>query len=286
MHKPLKYTSRRRKDPLGGYIPNPVYRKAVWWFSDFISSVVVLSMLLLLIYLSVTKKIIKELGYTHPITIIFFFAVIILALSNIYYKDNNLLKHKYLKLCSYLGIKTTKRSGRIIFGIIGNGTIKVASYIEHNFFTFLMGPFIGYVNPQTIRKVAYPDYMNETSQVNLFCLMASPFNIKLAVKTDKNTIKKIRTECQEINFVVSKYVQNNHYYNWKITLTNECLILQIIGGAWQGDLFARNIKIGLDMFKTLVTELKGKYSMKDWRDFEIYWDNRTWRFYIESKLKK
>jgi len=284
MYKPEHYKIQAEKDPLEKYITDPIHRKTIWWLLDFISSAVVLLLMLLLIYLSATKRLTRELGYSDPITIIFSFAVIILAISTFYYKKNNLLKKTILKLCSQLGIKITKKYGRIIFGNICNGTIKTASYIEHNFFTFLIGPFVGFVNSETVKNITSPDYMNQTSQVNLFCLISTPFNIKLSLQPDNLSKQEIKTECQEINYVVAKYLKNGEYYNWRIVLNKEYLTLQIVGGAWQGELFARSIEIGLGMFKELVNEMKGKYLLKDWKNYDIYWDKSIWQFQIKKRV--
>ena len=280
MNKQFKI--KRFKDPLENIIPDVIQRKVIWWFSYMVSQLWIICAFLFLIFFPSPNKMSGELNYTDPFTVFTCLMMLIYGISYYYYRDNNLRKRLHIKLYKYLGVKNINKKGKILLGTVGDGSIKSASYIEPNISTFLIGPFIGHVNPKTIKKVISPDYMSQTSQVNLFGLITTPFNIELSLQPNNMVNQEIKTECQEINYVVSQYLRNGEYYNWRIVLNKDYLALQIVGGAWQGEIFVKNIEVGLDMFKELLSQMKGKYVMKDWKDYDIYWDKSTWQFKIRE----
>jgi len=276
-----RFKIKRLKDPLENIVPDIIQRKVIWWFSYMVSQLLIICAFLFLIFFPSTNKMSDELSYTDPFTIIMYLMIFIYAISYYYYGDNNLRKRLHIKLYKYLGVKNINKKGKIVLGTVGNGSIKSASYIEPNISTFLIGPFIGHVNPKSIKKVISPDYMSQTSQANLFALITTPFNIELSLQSNNILNQEIKTECQEINYAVSKYLKNSEYYHWRIVLNKKYLTLQIVGGAWQGEMFAKNIEIGLDMFKELINKMKDKYHIEDWENYIIYWDKPTWQFHIK-----
>ena len=120
------------------------------------------------------------------------------------------------------------------------------------------------------------------SQINLFHLNSSPYKIDIELKGDALSKPKIKTECSEINEVVSNFIKDLDYFHWLIVFNEQWLHLVIIGGSWQGDLFARNIENGINMFKELVKKMEEKYPVKDWKDYKVSWDKKTWEFYLEK----
>jgi hypothetical protein len=124
--------------------------------------------------------------------------------------------------------------------------------------------------------------MERLGQVNLFYLFSNHYNIDFEIKSDTSEKSLIGTGCPEINEVVSDVIKGLDYFHWRIIFNDQWLRLVIIGGSWQGKLFARNIESGINMFKELITKMQGKYPDRDWKDYKVRWDKKTWEFYLEK----
>ncbi len=276
------YKLKERPDPLEKYIKNQVIRKAIWLYIYIFFIALFFSWLIVLtIYYSLIKGG-QQAKHTDPLAIIWYVIGIFMLISGLIYQDNNLDKKEYLKLCKQLGVKIAKKRGRIILGHIDNEGIKTAAFIEPFFFTYLFGPFLGYVNPQIITRTAYPDYMNHTSQVNLFYLFSTSYKINFELKSNSLTKPEITTECPEINEVISNFIKDLDYFHWRIIFNEKWLRLVIIGGSWQGEIFARNIENGINVFKELINKMQDRYPVRDWKDYRIRYDKKTWEFYLEK----
>ncbi len=282
MRKYSAYKLKYKFDPFETRIKDAVMRKSIWWYI-FVSFVLIF--FLLLIAIPIRNAIIvkaEQIELTEPLVIAWFTVGLLMALSSTFYQDNNLDKNEYLKLCRHLGINVVKKSRTMIHGHIDNDLVKVVAYLEPYFLTYLFGPLFGYVPKHRIDSIFYPDYMNFTSQVNLFYPFSSSYKIDFELKIDLSAKPIIKTECPEINEVISNFVKELDYCHWKIIFNDQWLRLVIIGGAWQGELFARNIENGVNMFKELVAKMEGKYSMKDWKDYQVQWDKKTWEFALQG----
>lgn len=273
---------KQRPDPLERYIKNQVIRKAIWWYVYlFFIALFFFWLVVLTIYYS-TINVGQQARHTDPLVIIWYIIGVFMLISALIYQDNNLDKKEYLTLCKNLDIKTIKKHRRIIHGQIDNGSIRIAAYIEPFFCTYLVGPFLGYAPKRNIIRAIYPDYMNRTSQVNLFYLFSSLYKIDFELKNDSPVNLEIKTECPEINNVISDFIRDLDYFHWRIIFNDQWLRLVLIGGSWQGEMFARNIENGLNMFKELVKKMEEKYPIKDWKDYKVRWDKKTWEFYLEK----
>src|SRR4030042_5986534 len=148
-----QFKIKRIKDPLENIIPDVIQRKAIWWFSYMVSQLFIICAFLFLIFFSSANKMSDELNYTDPFTIIMCLMIFIYGISYYYYRDNNLQKRLHIKLCEYLGVKNINKKGKILFGTVGDGSIKSASYIEPNVSTFLVGLFKRRTNTKIIKRI-------------------------------------------------------------------------------------------------------------------------------------
>lgn len=123
--------------------------------------------------------------------------------------------------------------------------------------------------------------MNYTSRVNLFCLLSSSsYDIDFGIKYNAAEKPNINTKCPEINQVISSFAQNIDSFHWRIIFNNNWLRLIIIGGAWQGEMFGKNIENGINCFKELVQRLAGKFPIKDLKEWDVKWDKKIWDFVL------
>ena len=277
MYKNSQYRLKNIIDPLESLVNNVLLRKAIWWYI-YMCSILLFFLLLviMIIYYSFVQQG-RQAEYTDPLIITWFIVLMSMVISTFAYHNNNLNAKEYIKLCRYLSIKKLKRKGKNIYGWFEND-IKTAAYIESFFFTYLFGSLKKYYKV----KFFSPAHMDYTSQVNLFYLFNSSYEIDIELKSNFSSKPEIYTECPEINETVYEFIKNLDYFHWKIVFNKQCLKLIIIGGSWQGESFARNIENGMNMFKELVNKMKGKYPVSDWKDYKFHWDEKTWEFKLEK----
>jgi hypothetical protein len=128
-----------------------------------------------------------------------------------------------------------------------------------------------------------PGYIMTESQIELYSLIDGLQDSEIEIIIDKE--KKIipDTALLQVNSILKTSLKNIEEFHAKLILSKGYMKMNIIGGSWLGVRFGERIKIGIELFKRLNDELKIKYPVNSWDDYEVKWDKKNGTFYIQKK---
>mgnify|MGYP001617652680 FL=1 len=135
------------------------------------------------------------------------------------------------------------------------------------------------------RNYSIPYFMKEEARVELFSLISAPFDMDVTIKIEDRKRNIPATGGTEFDEIISNALKYVEYFHARLMLTNECLRMTLIGGSWEGRRFGEKILKGFEIFQTLNSELKGKYQVGDWKDWQVKWNKKEEEFYLEPKGK-
>lgn len=128
-----------------------------------------------------------------------------------------------------------------------------------------------------------PEYMKQESRIELFSLISGPFDIDVTIKIEDRKRNIPATGSAEIDGIISNALKDVEYFHARLMINKECLRMTLIGGSWEGRRFGEKILKGFEIFQKLNHELKVKYPVGDWKDWQVKWNKKEEEFYLEAK---
>lgn len=133
------------------------------------------------------------------------------------------------------------------------------------------------------RTYSIPYFMKEESRVELFSLISGPFDMDVTIKIEDRKRNIPATDSIEIDEIISNALKDVEYFHARLMINKECLRMTLIGGSWEGRRFGEKILKGFEIFQKLNHELKVKYPVGDWKDWQVKWNKKEEEFYLEAK---
>ncbi len=158
-------------------------------------------------------------------------------------------------------------------GIGSFGSSNYAEYVETSIRT--QGPQSAWLKLKTdpFGAIWNPEYMEEVSQIELISLISGHYyDIDVVIKIEGGRGDIPRTNCPEINTALINHLKDTEHFYARLQFNKDCLRMTIIGGSWQGERFRRKILKGFEVFKEIHNELKKRYPVKSWNDWQVQWD--------------
>ncbi|MCL4479370.1 MAG: hypothetical protein M1381_09780 [Deltaproteobacteria bacterium] len=134
------------------------------------------------------------------------------------------------------------------------------------------------------RRIDYTGkYMDEESRIELFSLIKGPFNVDVKIKIEDDERDVPTTDCPEIDKAIRTLLSDVKYFYARLIFNKDCLRMTIIGGSWEGERFRQKIIKGFEIFQAMNNELRKKYTVGSWDNWDVRWDKKGNFFYLAPK---
>ena len=126
----------------------------------------------------------------------------------------------------------------------------------------------------------------ELSRIEIFSLVSGSYDIDDVVNIENGKVEIPETECFEINKVLKEFLTGEQYFRAAIRFNKYYLWMSIKGHPWEGERFRQKILKGFEIFQAMNTELKKKYPVRSWDNWDVRWDKKGNFFYLAPKEGK
>ena len=141
-----------------------------------------------------------------------------------------------------------------------------------------------YVPPSfDFSKLASMYENTELSRVEIFSLVSGPYDIDIGINIEIGKGEIPETECFEINKALKEFISGVQYFGAAIRFNKNYLWMSIKGHPWEGERFRQKIIKGFDIFQAMNNELKKKYTVGSWDNWDVKWDKKGNFFYLAPK---
>lgn len=123
----------------------------------------------------------------------------------------------------------------------------------------------------------------ELSRIEIFSLVSGSYDIDVVVNIENGKVEIPETECFEINKALKEFLTREQYFRAAIRFNKYYLWMSIKGHPWEGERFRQKILKGFEMFQAMNNELKKKYPVGSWDNWDVKWDKKGNFFYLAPK---